>query len=93
MWVSSILPRCSQDPEAGKMLAKLFTNRKETIPHEFSEDCLYLNIYTPADLTKSSRLPVNMEPLVQTCEVQHWTLLCHWERMWASGGKDITVQA
>uniref|UniRef100_A0A4W2HT54 Carboxylesterase type B domain-containing protein n=1 Tax=Bos indicus x Bos taurus TaxID=30522 RepID=A0A4W2HT54_BOBOX len=24
----------------------------------FSEDCLYLNIYTPADLTKRSRLPV-----------------------------------
>ncbi|XP_038168175.1 liver carboxylesterase 1 [Arvicola amphibius] len=55
---TSYPPMCSQDPEAGKMLAKLFTNRKETIPHEFSEDCLYLNIYTPADLTKSSRLPV-----------------------------------
>uniref|UniRef100_A0A4X1T8W7 Carboxylesterase type B domain-containing protein n=1 Tax=Sus scrofa TaxID=9823 RepID=A0A4X1T8W7_PIG len=24
----------------------------------FSEDCLYLNIYTPADLTKRGRLPV-----------------------------------
>lgn len=85
--MSSIFPRCSQDPEAGKMLAKLFTNRKETIPHEFSEDCLYLNIYTPADLTKSSRLPVSMGPLVQ-----HWTLLCPWEGIRASGGKDITVQ-
>ncbi|CAO2610540.1 Liver carboxylesterase 1 [Lemmus lemmus] len=55
---TSYPPMCSQDPEAGQMLSKLFTNRKETIPHEFSEDCLYLNIYTPADLTKSSRLPV-----------------------------------
>ncbi len=40
------------------MLSELFTNRKENIPLQFSEDCLYLNIYTPADLTKNSRLPV-----------------------------------
>ncbi|XP_059118672.1 liver carboxylesterase 1-like isoform X2 [Peromyscus eremicus] len=51
-------PMCSQDPVAGQMLSELFTNRKESIPLQFSEDCLYLNIYTPADLTKSSRLPV-----------------------------------
>ncbi|XP_070254682.1 liver carboxylesterase 1-like isoform X2 [Myotis yumanensis] len=31
---------------------------KENIPLKFSEDCLYLNIYTPADLKKKSRLPV-----------------------------------
>ena len=37
------------------------TNREEKIHLEFSEDCLYLNIYTPADLTKSSRLPVSTE--------------------------------
>ncbi|XP_004431672.1 PREDICTED: liver carboxylesterase-like [Ceratotherium simum simum] len=49
---------CSQDPVAGQMLSDLFTNRKENIPLKFSEDCLYLNIYTPADLTKKSRLPV-----------------------------------
>ncbi|KAK7795271.1 hypothetical protein U0070_000416, partial [Myodes glareolus] len=55
---TSYPPLCSQNPEAAQTLAKLFTNRKESIPHEFSEDCLYLNIYTPADLTKSSRLPV-----------------------------------
>uniref|UniRef100_A0A8C8W7H8 Carboxylic ester hydrolase n=1 Tax=Peromyscus maniculatus bairdii TaxID=230844 RepID=A0A8C8W7H8_PERMB len=46
------------DAERRKMLSDLFTNRKESIPLTFSEDCLYLNIYTPADLTKSSRLPV-----------------------------------
>ncbi|XP_003511206.1 liver carboxylesterase 1 isoform X1 [Cricetulus griseus] len=55
---TSYPPMCSQDPAAGQMLSALFTNRKETIPLTFSEDCLYLNIYTPADLTKSSRLPV-----------------------------------
>lgn len=43
---------------AGQVLSELFTNRREDIPLKFSEDCLYLNIYTPADLTKKSRLPV-----------------------------------
>nr|XP_025708167.1 liver carboxylesterase 1 [Callorhinus ursinus] len=51
-------PRCSQDVMAGQVLSELFTNRKENIAFKFSEDCLYLNIYTPADLTKKSRLPV-----------------------------------
>ncbi|XP_028727323.1 liver carboxylesterase 1-like isoform X1 [Peromyscus leucopus] len=55
---TSYPPLCSQDPAAAQTIAEHFTNRKETIPHTFSEDCLYLNIYTPADLTKSSRLPV-----------------------------------
>ncbi|CAO2610559.1 Carboxylesterase 1D [Lemmus lemmus] len=49
---------CSQDAVGGQVLSELFTNRKENIPLQFSEDCLYLNIYTPADLTKTSRLPV-----------------------------------
>ncbi|XP_040838057.1 liver carboxylesterase 1 [Ochotona curzoniae] len=49
---------CSQDPLGGSSLSELFTNRKENIPLTFSEDCLYLNIYTPADLTKRSKLPV-----------------------------------
>ncbi|XP_017744185.1 PREDICTED: putative inactive carboxylesterase 4, partial [Rhinopithecus bieti] len=53
-------PRCSQDAMAGQVLSELFTNRKENIPLKVSEDCLYLNIYTPADLTKKTgcRLPV-----------------------------------
>ncbi|XP_047645641.1 liver carboxylesterase 1 isoform X4 [Phacochoerus africanus] len=49
---------CCQEPIGGQMLSDLFTNRKERLTPEFSEDCLYLNIYTPADLTKRSRLPV-----------------------------------
>ncbi|XP_014643888.1 PREDICTED: liver carboxylesterase 1-like [Ceratotherium simum simum] len=55
---TSYPPMCSQDPVEGKMLSDLFTNRKENISLQISEDCLYLNIYTPADLTKESRLPV-----------------------------------
>nr|XP_031314278.1 liver carboxylesterase 1 isoform X1 [Camelus dromedarius]XP_031314279.1 liver carboxylesterase 1 isoform X1 [Camelus dromedarius] len=49
---------CSQDPVTGQMLSDFFTIRKEKIKLQFSEDCLYLNIYTPADLTKRSSLPV-----------------------------------
>ncbi|XP_035867746.1 liver carboxylesterase 1-like isoform X2 [Phyllostomus discolor] len=55
---TSYPPMCSQDPVEGQVLSELFTNRKESIPLKFSEDCLYLNVYTPADLTKKSRLPV-----------------------------------
>ncbi|XP_023492780.1 liver carboxylesterase isoform X5 [Equus caballus] len=55
---TSYPPMCSQDTVAGQMLSDLFTNRKENISVQISEDCLYLNIYTPADLTKKSRLPV-----------------------------------
>ncbi|XP_054308544.1 liver carboxylesterase 1-like isoform X3 [Pongo pygmaeus] len=50
--------RCTQDPKAGQFLSELLTNRKENVPLKISEDCLYLNIYTPADLTKKNRLPV-----------------------------------
>ncbi|KAM4833541.1 carboxylesterase 1D-like [Thomomys bottae] len=55
---TSYPPMCSQDAVGAQVLSELFTNRKESIPLSFSEDCLYLNIYTPADLTKNSRLPV-----------------------------------
>ncbi|XP_047567388.1 liver carboxylesterase 1 [Lutra lutra] len=51
-------PMCSQDAMGGQVLSELFTNRKENIALKLSEDCLYLNIYTPTDLTKKSRLPV-----------------------------------
>ncbi|OBS81771.1 hypothetical protein A6R68_24239, partial [Neotoma lepida] len=55
---TSYPPMCSQDAAEGQMVNDLLTNRNESIPLQFSEDCLYLNIYTPADLTRSSRLPV-----------------------------------
>ncbi|XP_061030461.1 liver carboxylesterase 1 isoform X1 [Eubalaena glacialis] len=55
---TSYPPMCSQDPVVGQRLSEFFTNRKENINLKFSEDCLYLNIYTPADLRKRSRLPV-----------------------------------
>ncbi|KAG8510039.1 Liver carboxylesterase 1 [Galemys pyrenaicus] len=55
---TSYPPMCSQDAVGGQVLSELFTNRKESVPLKTSEDCLYLNIYTPADLTKKSRLPV-----------------------------------
>ncbi|KAM6176706.1 liver carboxylesterase 1-like [Erethizon dorsatum] len=55
---TSYPPMCSQNAEANQMLSDLFTNRKESIPIWYSEDCLYLNIYTPVDLKKKSSLPV-----------------------------------
>lgn len=45
--------------ESNKFMSKLLTNMKEHIPFAASEDCLYLNIYTPADLSRKSRLPVS----------------------------------
>lgn len=58
--VSTLSSRCFQDAVKGQRVNDLLTNRKEKIHLQFSEDCLYLNIYTPADLTRSSRLPVSM---------------------------------
>uniref|UniRef100_A0A8D2G2K8 Carboxylic ester hydrolase n=1 Tax=Theropithecus gelada TaxID=9565 RepID=A0A8D2G2K8_THEGE len=55
---TSYPPMCIQDPKAGQFLSDLLSNRKENISLTVSEDCLYLNIYTPADLTKKNRLPV-----------------------------------
>ncbi|KAK7803211.1 hypothetical protein U0070_025695, partial [Myodes glareolus] len=57
---TSYLPMCSQDPVTGRIVNDLLTNRKESVPLQFSEDCLYLNIYTPADLKRSHRLPVSV---------------------------------
>uniref|UniRef100_A0A286XD77 Carboxylic ester hydrolase n=1 Tax=Cavia porcellus TaxID=10141 RepID=A0A286XD77_CAVPO len=55
---TSYPPMCSQDAEGNKILSDLFTNRKESIPFTYSEDCLYLNIYAPVDLKKKRSLPV-----------------------------------
>ncbi|XP_044515652.1 liver carboxylesterase 1-like [Gracilinanus agilis] len=51
-------PGCSQNPGVSSRLSRLFSIRNETISFTHSEDCLYLNIYTPANLTKKTKLPV-----------------------------------
>uniref|UniRef100_A0A4W2E8P5 Carboxylic ester hydrolase n=1 Tax=Bos indicus x Bos taurus TaxID=30522 RepID=A0A4W2E8P5_BOBOX len=55
---TSYSPMCSQNAVLVEMTSDLISNGMETVKTKFSEDCLYLNIYTPADLTKRSRLPV-----------------------------------
>ncbi|XP_069918650.1 liver carboxylesterase 1-like [Oryctolagus cuniculus] len=54
---TSYPPMCSQVTVDDSLLQVLNTNR-ENVSLDISEDCLYLNIYTPADLMKKSRLPV-----------------------------------
>ncbi|XP_025028950.1 putative inactive carboxylesterase 4 isoform X2 [Python bivittatus] len=51
-------PMCLQDPLVGQALSDAFTNRAENVSWPVREDCLYLNIYTPADAEKAGRLPV-----------------------------------
>ncbi|XP_053110824.1 fatty acyl-CoA hydrolase precursor, medium chain-like isoform X2 [Hemicordylus capensis] len=50
--------RCLQDPEIGQALSDGFTNKTENVSLEISEDCLYLNIYSPAHSDKKAKLPV-----------------------------------
>lgn len=57
----SPLPRCSQITGVGPVLSDVFTNQLENVPLEYSEDCLYLNIYSPTDLTSKDRLPVSTQ--------------------------------
>ncbi|XP_074067386.1 liver carboxylesterase 1-like [Macrotis lagotis] len=55
---TSYPPACTQNPVASMYFRNLYLLRNESISLRFSEDCLYLNIYTPADLTKETNLPV-----------------------------------
>ncbi|XP_010628096.1 liver carboxylesterase 1 isoform X1 [Fukomys damarensis] len=55
---TSYPPMCSQLTGTGPVLSEIFSNRLENFPLEYSEDCLYLNIYSPANLTSKSRLTV-----------------------------------
>ncbi|XP_014451055.2 fatty acyl-CoA hydrolase precursor, medium chain isoform X1 [Alligator mississippiensis] len=55
---TSYPPMCLQDKEAGQLLSDTFTNRKEKVSLQMSEDCLYLNMYVPADSRKQEKLPV-----------------------------------
>ncbi|XP_074149549.1 liver carboxylesterase 1-like [Sminthopsis crassicaudata] len=50
-------PRCAQNPLGGEFISKFFESMNN-ITLKNSEDCLYLNIYTSADLTSKTKLPV-----------------------------------
>ncbi|KAM3608545.1 uncharacterized protein V6R79_000794 [Siganus canaliculatus] len=47
---------CIQDPEVIVNASR--TMSVQYVPTEMSEDCLYLNVYTPAEATKGDKLPV-----------------------------------
>ncbi|XP_019361108.1 PREDICTED: fatty acyl-CoA hydrolase precursor, medium chain-like [Gavialis gangeticus] len=55
---TSYPPMCLQDKETGQLLSDTLTNRKEKVSLQMSEDCLYLNVYVPADSKKQKKLPV-----------------------------------
>uniref|UniRef100_UPI0037E92D00 carboxylesterase 3 n=1 Tax=Semicossyphus pulcher TaxID=241346 RepID=UPI0037E92D00 len=49
-------PMCIQDPDLVVSVSK--TMSMEYAAPELSEDCLYLNVYTPADAAQGDKLPV-----------------------------------
>ncbi|XP_078114181.1 carboxylesterase 3 isoform X1 [Sander vitreus] len=49
-------PMCIQDPEIVVSVSR--TMSMQYSPPELSEDCLYLNVYSPAEATKGDKLPV-----------------------------------
>ncbi|GAA6224619.1 carboxylesterase 5A-like isoform X2 [Lates japonicus] len=49
-------PMCIQDPELIVNVSR--TMSVQYTPPELSEDCLYLNVYTPAEATRGNKLPV-----------------------------------
>ncbi|XP_035521168.1 carboxylesterase 3 [Morone saxatilis] len=49
-------PMCIQDPEIVVNVSR--TMSMQYTPLELSEDCLYLNVYTPAEATQGDKLPV-----------------------------------
>ncbi|NXG65399.1 SASB hydrolase, partial [Hemiprocne comata] len=55
---TSYPPMCLQDKVQGQLFSDIITNRKEKVPLQVSEDCLYLNVYTPISTAKEETLPV-----------------------------------
>lgn len=53
---NSVCYRCIQDPEIIVTVSQIMS--VQYTPPEVSEDCLYLNVYTPAEATKGDKLPV-----------------------------------
>ncbi|XP_074769112.1 fatty acyl-CoA hydrolase precursor, medium chain-like [Athene noctua] len=49
---------CLQDKVQGQVFSDSITNRKEKVLLQVSEDCLYLNVYTPVSTEKREKLPV-----------------------------------
>ncbi|XP_015706686.1 fatty acyl-CoA hydrolase precursor, medium chain-like [Coturnix japonica] len=54
----SYFSRCLQDKVLGQFESDFVTTRKEKFILQMSEDCLYLNIYTPVSTEKHEKLPV-----------------------------------
>ncbi|XP_004583920.3 liver carboxylesterase 1-like [Ochotona princeps] len=54
---TSYPPRCPQITTES-LLMPLFNPHMRNVTLKMSEDCLYLNVYTPSNLAKKSRLPV-----------------------------------
>ncbi|KFQ97471.1 Fatty acyl-CoA hydrolase precursor, medium chain, partial [Nipponia nippon] len=55
---TSYPPMCLQDKVQGQVFSDVITNRKEKVLLQVSEDCLYLNVYTPVSTEKQEKLPV-----------------------------------
>ncbi|NXR14026.1 SASB hydrolase, partial [Semnornis frantzii] len=55
---TSYPPMCLQDKVKGQIFSDLITNRKEKVPLQVSEDCLYLNVYSPVSTEAPEKLPV-----------------------------------
>ncbi|KAM6409219.1 fatty acyl-CoA hydrolase precursor, medium chain-like isoform 2-T2 [Rhynochetos jubatus] len=55
---SSYPPMCLQHKVQGQLFSDMITNRKEKVLLQVSEDCLYLNVYTPVSAEKQEKLPV-----------------------------------
>ncbi|XP_074695802.1 fatty acyl-CoA hydrolase precursor, medium chain isoform X2 [Strix aluco] len=55
---TSYPPMCLQDKVQGQVFSDSITNRKEKVLLQVSEDCLYLNVYTPVSTEKKEKLPV-----------------------------------
>ncbi|XP_075621628.1 fatty acyl-CoA hydrolase precursor, medium chain isoform X2 [Balearica regulorum gibbericeps] len=55
---TSYPPMCLQDKVQGQRFSDIITNRKEKVLLQVSEDCLYLNVYTPVSTEKQEKLPV-----------------------------------
>ncbi|NXK01870.1 SASB hydrolase, partial [Herpetotheres cachinnans] len=55
---TSYPPMCLQDKVQGQVFSDTITNRKEKVLLQMSEDCLYLNVYTPVSTENEEKLPV-----------------------------------